>query len=120
MLKKPDALHLTKKNKILPFEDPSPLEFLSSSNDCSLFAFASHSKKRPNNLILGRMFDHHVLDMLEIGVENFRSLSDFKGDSSSIGNKPCFIFIGEEFDQKEEFKKLANLLLGTRSLFFFN
>jgi len=111
VLKKPEAVHLVKRNNTLPFEDPSTLEFFSRANDCSVFAFGSHSKKRPNNLILGRMFDHHILDMVELAVENFKGMADFKGEKANIGNKPCFIFIGEEFEQKEEFQKIANILL---------
>jgi len=110
-LKKPEAIQLSKRNDFLPFEDTTSLEFLSRSNDSSLFAFGNHSKKRPHNLILGRCFDHHVLDMIELGVENFKGLEDFKTEKAAIGNKPCFLFIGEEFEQKEEFQKLANLLV---------
>jgi len=102
-----------------PFDSPIPIEFLSNKNDCSLFAFGSHTKKRPNNLILGRLFDHHVLDMLELGVENFKSCFSFATEKVSAGNRPCFIFVGLEFQQKEEYKKLSNLLLdfyqGTRA-----
>eukprot|EP01118_Nematostelium_gracile_P016322 TRINITY_DN672_c0_g1_i2.p1 TRINITY_DN672_c0_g1~~TRINITY_DN672_c0_g1_i2.p1 ORF type:complete len:309 (+),score=77.72 TRINITY_DN672_c0_g1_i2:17-943(+) len=110
-LKKPNAVNLSKKNKILPFDDSSNLEFLSRTNDASVFVFGNDSKKRPDNLILGRMFDHHLLDMIEIGVTNFKSLESFKNDKAPLGNKPCFIFSGEEFEQKEEFQKLSNILL---------
>ena len=44
------------------------MEFLSQKNDASLFAFGTHSKKRPHNLVFGRLFDHHILDMVETGV----------------------------------------------------
>jgi hypothetical protein len=44
------------------------LEFLCQKNECGLFAVASHSKKRPHNLVLGRMFDYHLYDVLELGV----------------------------------------------------
>ena len=68
MLKKPHGVHLRRHNAVHPFEDATPLEFLSQKNDASLFAFGTHSKKRPHNLVFGRMFDHHVLDMVEMGV----------------------------------------------------
>ena len=68
MLKKPLGVHMRRHNAVHPFEDATPLEFLSQKNDASLFAFGTHSKKRPHNLVFGRMFDHHVLDMVELGV----------------------------------------------------
>lgn len=52
MLCKPHSKALQRKNEILPFEDCKSIEFLSEKNDSSLFAFASHTKKRPHNLIL--------------------------------------------------------------------
>lgn len=52
LLSKPHNKVFTKKNDILPFEDPNSLEFLTPKNDCGLFTFVSHSKKRPDNLIL--------------------------------------------------------------------
>ena len=52
LLCKPHSKTLQRKNEILPFEDCKSIEFLAEKNDCSLFAFASHTKKRPHNLIL--------------------------------------------------------------------
>ena len=52
MLKKPNVRLLTRKNDIHPMEDASSLEFLLQKNDCSAFLFSSHSKKRPDNLVL--------------------------------------------------------------------
>lgn len=76
--------------------------------------FGSHSKKRPNNLVIGRMFDHHVYDMIELGVEKFNSIDSLGGGRKSapqLGSKPCFVFIGEAFDTKPEFQHLRELLL---------
>ncbi|KFW84251.1 Ribosome production factor 2 [Manacus vitellinus] len=87
-VKKPFAVLYKKKNITRPFEDQTSLEFFSKKSDCSLFLFGCHNKKRPNNLIIGRMFDYHVLDMIELGVEKFVSLKDVK---PSVG----FIFSPE-------------------------
>jgi len=78
MLKAPDAKILSKKNEIHPFDDANSVEFLTQKNDTSLFMLGSSTKKRPNNLILGRTFDGHILDMLELGFDNFKSIDDFK------------------------------------------
>lgn len=60
MLCKPHSKALQRKNEILPFEDCKSIEFLSEKNDCSLFAFASHTKKRPHNLILVCTFNSNT------------------------------------------------------------
>ena len=68
-LKRTDGHMLQRKNDIRPFEDASSLEFLMERNNCSAFLLASHTKKRPHNLVLGRTFDGHILDQLELGLE---------------------------------------------------
>ncbi len=54
-----------------------------------LFVVDSHSKKRPHNLIFGRIFDHRLYDLLELGVEKFRSIKSFgrAGLNVQAGNK---------------------------------
>lgn len=52
-LKRQDSKLLQSQDQLLPFEDILPVERLAHEHDASLFAYASHSKKRPNNLILG-------------------------------------------------------------------
>lgn len=48
----------------------------------------SHSKKRPHNLTLGRLYDFHLFDCLELGVEHHRPIRDFKGaGTAQVGNK---------------------------------
>ncbi|XP_032398364.1 ribosome production factor 2 homolog [Etheostoma spectabile] len=110
-LKKPNAVLYKKKNIARPFEDSTSLEFFSKKTDCSLFVFGSHNKKRPNNLVFGRLFDFHVLDMIEVGVEKYVSLSDIKNSKVPEGTKPMLVFAGEAFDSDVEHKRLKSLLI---------
>lgn len=87
------------------------MEFLCQVNQASLFAFATHSKKRPHSLILGRTFDDHVLDFVEFAVENMKQLRDFKVAKITAGIKPILLFSGERFETEHEYKRIKNLLL---------
>jgi len=76
--------------------------------------FGSHSKKRPDNLVIGRFYDHHIYDLVEVGVENFKSLQSFSYDkkiSPKMGSKPLIAFLGEGFESIEELKHLKEVLL---------
>ncbi|XP_074655618.1 ribosome production factor 2 homolog [Tubulanus polymorphus] len=109
--RKPNAVLFKKKNITRPFEDQTSMEFFSKKSDSSLFMFGSHSKKRPHNLIIGRLFDYHVLDMVELGVENAVSMKEFQTGKISLGSKPCLLFAGEPFETDHEHQRLKNLLI---------
>jgi ribosome production factor 2 len=113
-LKGNDCKKFTRNNDINPFETggEAPLEFFCNKNDCSLFALATHTKKRPNNLILGRTFDFRLLDMVELGVEAFKPIKSFGGKADfQVGNKPCFVFAGQEFDTQPAYGMVKSMLL---------
>ena len=110
----PHCKKLKKRNAFHAFEGRQHLEFLGHKNDCSLFCFGSDSKKRPNNLVLGRMFDFHILDMLELGIVAMDriDMSGVKGQSiGSIGGKAFFVFEGQEFESEPFFIRLKNFIL---------
>jgi ribosome production factor 2 len=109
--KKPAAVVLKRKNILRPFEDATSIEFLGQKSDCSLFVFGSHSKKRPHNLVVGRMYDFHVLDMIELGIEKFTPFSSFKSKSCILGSKPCLVFAGDPFETEPEFIRLKNIFI---------
>ena len=108
-LKRPHAISFSKKNVVRPFEDATSLEFWAHKNDASMFLLGQSTKKRPNGLTIARMFDGRLLDMCELGVDQFVSMDEFKvrslGISSSIsvakdmyrhpnhnqGTSPCYI-----------------------------
>jgi ribosome production factor 2 len=111
LLKKPNSVYLSKKNDFRPMEDPTPIEFLAKKNAAPLFAFGSHNKKRPNNLILGRTYDDVVMDLVELGVENYKPMSSFKNEKTSLGSKPVVHFSGEAFETQFDYGRLKNLFL---------
>ncbi|GAB1860981.1 Ribosome production factor 2 homolog [Camponotus japonicus] len=110
-LKKPNAQMMQKKNDILPFENIVPIEKFAFKYEASLFMMASHNKKRPNNLVIGRMYDHMLLDMIEFGIEHYKGLKDFKVEKISLGIKPLLIFNGEVFESNYEYRRIKNLLV---------
>lgn len=110
-IKKPHARMMSRHNDISPFENCVPLEMLANKFDSSMFMFASHNKKRPNNLVLGRLNDHHVLDMIELGLVSYQGMSTFKNEKVSFGIKPCLLFAGDLFESNLDYSRLQNLLV---------
>jgi len=111
-LKKPYFRALNRKtNDFLPFEDPSNIEFLTERNQAPLFVYTSHNKKRPDNLVMGRTYDGHILDMFEFGVENMKQIQEFKTTKISAGLKPVVVFAGDEFETQPTFIRMKNFFL---------
>eukprot|EP00871_Galdieria_phlegrea_P000990 jgi/Galph1/1892/GphlegSOOS_G569.1 len=114
LLKKPHSIHLRNKNHILPFEsgEEASIEFLCQRNDCSLFILGNHTKKRPNNVVIGRLFDFQLLDMLELGVTEFKSLKEFEAAKQLTNDTKTLICFVGDFEKDENSRKLKNVLLG--------
>jgi ribosome production factor 2 len=129
-LKRPHAISFSKKNVVRPFEDATSLEFWAQKNDASMFVLGQSTKKRPNGLTIARMFDGRLLDMCELGVDQFVSMDEFKvrslGMSYSFhisclihvqtpkpqqGHKPMLHFASELFDTHPRFIQLKSLLM---------
>ncbi|WVQ83080.1 hypothetical protein IAT38_005218 [Cryptococcus sp. DSM 104549] len=110
-LKQPHAINFSRKNDLHPFEDASSLEFFSAKNDASLFITGLHSKKRPHNLVFTRMFDGRVLDMIELGIEDFKAMSEFPSAKASLGVRPMMVFHSDLFDTHPTYQQLKSHLL---------
>jgi len=110
-LKAPSTVKYNKRNPVRPFEDSSSLEFFSDKSDSALFALGSHSAKRPDNLVLGRFFNHRMLDMAEFAVKNFKSMQSFKEPKHNLSSRTSVVFQGEEFENNADFKVMSNILL---------
>jgi len=111
LLTKPNNKVFSRKNDILPFEDINSLEFLCEKNQCALFCLGTHSKKRPDNIIMGRTFDGHLLDMYEFGIKDYQGIHDFTGTKKRIGSKPVMVFLGDQWESDSQYQRISNLLL---------
>ncbi|KAJ6227147.1 brix domain containing protein [Anaeramoeba flamelloides] len=111
LITKPNAHKLTRKNDIVPFDDETSLEFLCNKNDCGLFVLGSHTKKRPHNLVVGRVYDNHLYDMVEFGVDSLKTIHEIKGETCVDGTKPLLVFNGDGFQFDEEYKMIKNLFI---------
>jgi len=112
-LKKPNAINYNQKNDIRPFEDTGKLEFYGRKLDASLFAFGNTNKKRPNNLTFGRLYDQQLLDMIELGVDEFVAMKEYRNAKVNVGSKPCLLFAGEPFADTTniEMQRLKSLFI---------
>uniref|UniRef100_A0A2H1VGJ6 Ribosome production factor 2 homolog n=1 Tax=Spodoptera frugiperda TaxID=7108 RepID=A0A2H1VGJ6_SPOFR len=108
-LKKPDAAYLSRKNDFVPFEDATLIEKLCYKKEAALFGVGSHSKKRPHNIVLGRTFDYGILDMIELGADNYKAMSEFHNMKVLAGIKPCLVFNGPAWDLNQDLKRLKSL-----------
>lgn len=110
-LKRPHAVSFSKKNVVRPFEDATSLEFWAHKNDASMFLLGQSTKKRPNGLTIARMFNGRLLDMCELGVDQFVSMDEFKTPKPQPGHKPMLHFASELFDTHPRFIQLKSLLM---------
>jgi ribosome production factor 2 len=111
-LKAPYSVNLTsQKHDLLPFEEVVDIEKLSRQKDTSLFFLGSNNKKRPNNLTMGRFFDHQLLDMVEFGIENYIPMQKSSVLANRYGSKPCILFKGDVFVNDEKMKLIQNMFL---------
>ncbi|KAK5094972.1 rRNA-binding ribosome biosynthesis protein rpf2 [Lithohypha guttulata] len=118
-LTKPHSVQLTKKNEnIHPFQDPASLEFLSQKNDCAVAVFATHSKKRPNNITILRLFDGRTLDMTELLLVTTAEELQAEDGKMQIGveMKPMIVFAGSPWDDNSASEQ-ASLFRQLKSTF---
>lgn len=77
-LKKPNSILFSKKNKLNVWDDPRPLDFFSEKTQASFIAVSSSTKKRPHALTFARMYDHQVLDMIQVEILGIKLMEQFK------------------------------------------
>ena len=68
---------LSKKHDLKPFSDIQPIEYYCQKNICPLFILGDNSKKRPNNIIFGRLYEEKLYDMYEFEISEFKSSNEF-------------------------------------------
>jgi ribosome production factor 2 len=108
---KPHSKLFNRKKEILPFDDAEPVEYLTKKEDSPCFIFGNTTKKRPNNVIMGRTFDFQLLDMIEFGLESLKPIVAFKATTNAFGSKPCLIFQGDLFETDPVFQAVKSIFV---------
>lgn len=112
-LKGEQAKSTTGKNDFHPLEDEPAIEQLCLSKAAGLFVFANENKKRHNNIVLGRIYDTHVLDMIELGITKFESILACRKRTNNVDASsyecPLLLFQGEEFANAPEGSEIGTL-----------
>jgi ribosome production factor 2 len=103
--------NFTRKTEERPFENDASFRFLCEKNNASLFALGSHSKKRPDNLVMARMFEFNVLDMFEFSLTSIRAMADFRQETFAVGSKPFMVFQGDAFENHPTYQQLKSVFM---------
>lgn len=93
-----EIVKFQRENDIFPFDNVRDIENFCQKNDCSLFTFFTHNKKRPYDIIFGRLFNGEVMDMFEFGIINQIEHSKIPSPHIDAGVVPALIFQGELWD----------------------
>lgn len=101
-LKKPLLVSRKRDSNFYPFQDASHIEKMANSSKSNIVVLGESSKKRKAALVLMRVFNEQMLDMIELNVTNYQPTTSFKGvPGCSIGAKPLIVFQGAGFSSSE-------------------
>ncbi|CAD7973321.1 unnamed protein product [Amoebophrya sp. A25] len=110
-LKKPlSQAYLRKHEDLNPFEDSSRIVDMCNKQDAGLFAFASSNKKRPSRLVLGRLFNSDLLDMVEFDLSDMCSFLP-KARLPTLGAKPLLLFQGSGWELEPDLQHAKSVLM---------
>ncbi|KAF0988087.1 hypothetical protein HZS_1352 [Henneguya salminicola] len=84
--------------------------------DFHQFIIGSHSKKRPNNIVIGRIYNGEILDMYEFGLKNYIPIHNNNRNLCEIGQKSCHFFAGHEFQYDPNYIAIKNIFVGNEYL----
>jgi ribosome production factor 2 len=109
-LRVPNSQLLLKKHEnLFPFDNAEDVSKFFDSKDGSLIVIGSNSKKRPNNLIFGRLFDSHFLDLVEFKLNSFEETASTR--PIYPGLHPLMLFQGESFETDPVLTRVKNLFI---------
>ena len=101
----------SRRNDTHPFDKIDDLEKYCKNTDSSLFVFGCNSKKRPNNIVIGRLYEHQLLDMVELGIEDISGIEDFDNLLKiPTHTRPAIIFQGDVWETDSSLSKVKNIL----------
>lgn len=94
-----------------PINDKSQIQRLSGTTDSSLFIHISHTKKRPNNVVFGRLFNYELTEQFEFQLDNYIGLQDIPTKKPMPQCKPMLVFQGDAFNNDRDMVMIKSLMM---------
>jgi ribosome production factor 2 len=79
----------------------------------SMYGYVSHTKKRPNDLLLGRLFHGQVLDWFQFRVLDAGPALSASRRLPQLGWTTAFVFLGKYWQSDRYLTQFKNYLLDT-------
>jgi ribosome production factor 2 len=109
-IKKPASRYLPRRLDKNPSQSVDFIETICKQNGASMFGFGSSTKRRRNNLLLGRLYNGKVLDSFEFQARSIKSSKKIGADVST-DSRPCFVFLGECWTNDNTLNEFKNYLI---------
>ena len=109
LVKKPNSLYLPARVEGGQMQGNAFVERTCSKMKASMFGYVSHTKKRPDHLILGRLFSGHVLDSYEFRVLAAGPPISAVRRMPQFGSMSAFVFLGKYWQSDRYLTQVTRL-----------
>eukprot|EP00802_Teleaulax_amphioxeia_P015316 Tamp_15404.p1 GENE.Tamp_15404~~Tamp_15404.p1 ORF type:complete len:401 (+),score=67.56 Tamp_15404:35-1204(+) len=111
--KQPNSLYLPSRVEGGQMQSNAFVESMCAKTRTSMYGYVSHTKKRPNDLMLGRLFHGQVLDWFQFRVLNEGPALSASRRLPQLGGRTAFVFLGKYWQSDRYLCQFKNYLIDT-------
>jgi len=110
-IKKPNSLYLPAPVEGGQMQGNAFVEKTCAKMGASMFGYGSHTKKRPDHLVLGRLFSGQVLDTFQFRVLSAGPPLGATRRLPQLGSMTAFVFLGKFWQSDRYLTQFKNYLI---------